>query len=70
MPKCRKKCVNKPGWAEEVKPCKDAFLLWYKIWVDDEVAEQGEVYNAMKEAKQQYSYLVRRVTRRERPHRF
>ncbi len=70
LPKCRKKCVNKPGWVEEVKPYKDASLLWHNIWVDDREPKYGDVYDAMKEAKRQYSYAVRRVTRRERQYRY
>ncbi len=51
LPKCRRKCVNKPGWVEEVKSYKDASLLWHNIWVDDGEPEQGEVYDVVKEAK-------------------
>ncbi len=51
MPKCRRKCVNKPGWAEEVKPYKDASLLSHNILVDDGETEHGDMYDAMKEAK-------------------
>ncbi len=49
---------------------KDASLLWHNIWVDDGEPEHGEVYDAMKEAKRQYYYAVRRLTRRERQYRY
>ena len=57
----QRKCT--PGWSEHVKPYQEESKFWHSLWMSAGRPNYGALYNSMKQARQQYKYAVRRLSR-------
>ena len=56
-----RKCT--PGWSEFVQPYQDESKFWHSLWTSAGRPNYGALYQSMKQARQQYKYAVRRLSR-------
>ena len=52
-----------PGWSEHVLPYQEESKFWHSLWDSAGRPNTGDLYQAMKQAKQQYKYAIRRLRR-------
>ena len=52
-----------PGWTEFVQPYLEESKFWNSLWVSAGKLAAGDLSTAMRQAKQQYKYAVRRLKR-------
>ena len=50
-----------PGWSEHVLPYQEESKFWHSLWDSAGRPNTGHLYQAMKEARQQYKFAIRRL---------
>ena len=54
-----------PGWSDRVKPLRDKWLFWHRIWLDCNRPKTGVVADCMRRTRAAYRYAIRRLKKDE-----
>ena len=53
-----------PGWKDEVEARKQDSLFWHALWRSAGSPHQGDLFNSMKNSRNIYHYIVRKVKKK------